>query len=168
MTYVFPTGLNLSVIRVSATVSLHVEGDAPRSSESFSLVLRASRETNIVLSTGQRLADVDIHFTLSTEWRNAQELDRDLTTDDVGFLTHSEGERGEPFVHGAALLLNTTVVASLLRVGMKGKVNVVLPTVPFSDGTDTPYVWGRSRPNTLRISHLGVSVVRDEGAESAD
>ena len=166
MTYVFPTGLNLSVIRVSATVSLHVEGDAPRSSESFSLVLRASRETNIVLSTGQRLADVDIHFTLSTKWRTAQDLDRDLKINDVGFLAHIEGERGVPFVHGGALLLNTTVVASLLCSGTHGRMSLVLPTVPFEERRDVPHVWGTNRENILRIGHLQLSALCGEGTES--
>jgi hypothetical protein len=147
-------------------MSLHVEADTPIASESFSLVLRASRDTNVVLSTGQRLADVDIHLTLSTKWRTAQALDRDLMIDDVGFLAHNEGERGAPFVHGGALLLNTTVVASLLCAGTTGKVRLVLPTVPFEKAKDAPYVWGRSRPNMLRISHLEVSVLGGEGMQS--
>ena len=166
MTYVFPTDLHLSVTRISATVSLHVEGGALRSSESFSLVLRASRGTNIVLSTGQRLADVDIHFTLSTKWRTAQDVDRDLKSADVGFLAHTEGEQGVPFVHGGALLLNPTVVASFLCAGTHGKMILVLPTVPFEEGTDVPYVWGANRENMLRIDHLQLSALCSEGTES--
>jgi hypothetical protein len=163
MTYIIPTGISLSVIRTVAEISLCVEGDTPRSSERFDLVLRASSDTNIVLSTGHRLADVDIHLMLSTEWRTAQELDRDLTISDVGFLTHTLGERGEPFVHGIALLFNTNTaaVASLLYPGVSGKVRLGLPTVPFEDRKDAPYVWGRNRPYMLRISHLALSVIRD-------
>ena len=142
MSYAFPSNLYFSVVRTSATMSLHFEADTPRLSESFSLVLRASQDTNVVLSTGQRLEDVDIHLMLSTKWRTAQELDQDLMIDDVGFLTHVEGERGEPFVHGVALLLNTTIVASLLCAGTKGKIKLVLPTVPFEERTDAPYIWG--------------------------
>lgn len=160
MTYAFPIDVNLSVVQVSATMSLHAEGAAPVSSEAYSFVLRASNDTNIVLSTGQRLADIDIHLTLSTKWRDAHALDRNLMSDDVGFLAHSEGERGEPFVHGAALLIDTTLVASLLHAGAHGKIKIVLPTVPFSDRADTPYVWGTNRRNMLRISHLEVSVLR--------
>jgi hypothetical protein len=167
MTHLLPTDLHLSVVRASATNSLHIEADTPQSSDSFFLVLRTSRETNVVLSTGQRLADVDIHLTLSTKWHTAQEIDRDLAFDDVGFLAHSEGERGEPFVHGRALLLNTTIVASLLSSGTTGKVRLVLPTVPFDDNAEAPYVWEKSRPNRLRISNLEVSVLRGEAAQSA-
>ena len=166
MTYVFPTDLHLSVVRISATVSLHVEGGAPHSLEAFSLVLRASRGTNIILSTGQRLADVDIHFTLSTKWRTAQDLDRDLKINDVGFLAHTEGEQGVPFVHGGALLLNTTVVASLLCSGTHGRMSLVLPTVPFEERMDVPHVWGTNRENMLRIDHLQLSTLCSEGTES--
>ena len=86
--------------------------------------------------------------------------------DDVGFLAHCEGEHGAPFVHGAALLFNSTVIGSLLYSGMRGKVRLGLPTVPFEDSKDAPYVWGRNRPNMLRISDLEVSVYKDEGAQS--
>ncbi|WP_232428915.1 hypothetical protein [Aromatoleum toluclasticum] len=120
-----------------------------------------------MLSTGQRLADVDIHLTLFTKYRNAQELDRDLKTDDVGFLAHTEGEYGAPFVHGAALLFNTTAVAALLSDGMCGKVRMGLPTVPFNDSKDAPYMWDKNRPNMLRISDLEISVFRGEGVQSA-
>ncbi len=159
MTYTIPTDLYLSVIRTSATMSLHMEGGTLRSEESFSLILRAAKDTNVVLSTGEKLADVDVHLTLSTKYRIAQELDRDLLIDDIGFLAHTEGELGRPFVHGSALLTNTTVVASLLSANTKGKVRLVLPSVPFEDGKDTPYVWGKNRPNMLRISHLYISAL---------
>ena len=62
MTYTLPTDLYLSVDRTSATASTYVEDEAPKSSESWSLVLRASPDTNIVLSGWQRLADVDIQI----------------------------------------------------------------------------------------------------------
>jgi hypothetical protein len=166
MTYALPTALYLSVLRVSANTSLHSDGGSLKSSESWSLVLRASPDTNVVLSTGQRLAAVDIHLTLSTKWRTAQELDRDLTPEDVGFLAHTEGERGEPFVHGGALLSSTAIVNALLGADTVGKVEIVLPTVPFEDKKNNPYVWGRNRPNMLRISHLEVSILRGEDTES--
>jgi hypothetical protein len=162
MTYTIPTDLYLSVIRTSATMSLHMEGGTLRSEESFSLVLRASQGTNVVLSSGEKLADVDVHLTLSTKCRIAQELDRDLLIDDIGFLAHTEGELGKPFVHGCALLTDTAVVASLLSAGTKGRVSLVSPSVPFEDSKDTPYVWGKNRPNMLRISHLHVSVLCGE------
>lgn len=167
MQYALATDLYLSVVRVSATMSLHVEAEAPQSSESYSLVLRASRDTNIVLSTGQRLADIDIHLTLSTKWRAAHELDRDLTIDDVGFLAHTEGDRGEPFVHGAVLLLNTAVVSSLLCAGTSGRVSLVLPAVPFEAKAEAPYIWEKNRPNMLRISNLEVTVLQGQSAQGA-
>ena len=166
MNLAFPTHLRLSVIQASATMSLHGEDGISKSSESFSLVLRATRDANIALSTGERLADVDVHLTLSTKWRTAQELDKDLTNEDVGFLAHTEGERGEPFVHGGALLSNTAVIAKLLSVGTDGTVTLVLPSVPITDKNDAPFEWGRNRPNMLRISHLEVSVLRGEGTQS--
>lgn len=158
-----PTNLYLSVINASATTSLNAAGDTSKSSESWSLVLRSSPDTNIVLSTGHRLADIDIHFTLSTKWRTRQELDRDLAPDAVGFLSHNEGEQGEPFVHGEALLLNTTIVAALLSTGITGKVRMEIPTVPFVDGEKVPFVWGSNRPNMLHISHIEISVLRSDG-----
>ena len=165
MTHTLPTCLYLSVIRVSASASLHGEGGTLRSSESLSLVLRADSDTNIVLSTGQRLATVEIHLTLSKQWRTAQELDRDLTPDDVGFLVHNEGEHREPHVGGGALFLSSTAIANaLLGVGTTGKVQFVLPSVPFSDKQTDPYVWGQGRPNKLRISHLDISISRDESS----
>lgn len=166
MTYVYPTSLYLSVTRASAAMSLYVNADSPRCSESFSLVLRAAQDTNAVLSTGQRLADVDIYFTLSTKWKTVQELDKDLGIDDVGFLSHNEGDRGVPFVHGAALLLSTTVVASLFHVGTHGSMKLVLPTVPLDARSDTPYVWGTNRENMLRVSHLELSALRGEPMDS--
>jgi hypothetical protein len=130
------------------------------------LVLRAAPDTNIVLSTGQLLAAVDIHLSLSTKWRTAQELDPDLAPEDVGFLAHIEGERSEPFVHGSALLSGTKIVNALLGVGTVGKVKMVLPNVPFEDRKEHPYVWGRNRPRMLRIGHLEISVLGGKGAES--
>lgn len=165
MSFAFPTHVFLSVAQVSATMSVHGEDGILKASESFSLVLRASHDANIILSTGERLADVDVHLTLSTRWRTAAELDKDLTNEDVGFLAHAEGERGEPFVHGGALLSNTDIMAALLSAGTKGKVKLVLPSVPFADNKDAPFLWGRNRPNMLRISHLEVSVLRGEEME---
>ena len=147
-------------------MSLHVSSSAPCASESFSLVLRASRETNIVLSTGQQLADVDVHFTLFTKWKTGPDLDQDLENDDVGFLAHIEGERGAPFVHGGALLLSKTVVAALLCVGTHGKVKATLPTVPFENRKDAPYIWGTNKSNMLRISHLEISATRSKATKS--
>ncbi|UVS60028.1 MULTISPECIES: hypothetical protein [Nitrosomonas] len=100
-------------------MSLHSESGNTISSESFSLVLRPAPDTNMVLSSGEQLGDIEIHLTLSTKWRTANELDRDLTDDDVGFLAHTQGERSEPFVHGAALLRDTTVVGALLSRGQR-------------------------------------------------
>lgn len=166
MNIVFPTHLRLLVVQASATMSLLGEDGISRSSESFSLVLRATHDTNVALSTGERLSDVDVHLTLSTKWRTPQELDKDLTNEDVGFLAHTEGERGEPFVHGGALLSNTTVVAALLSAGTDGTVTLVLPTVPITNKKEAPFVWGRNRLNMLRINHLEVSVHRGEGVQS--
>lgn len=165
MTYEFPACLYLPVVRASATMSLHSEGGAVRSSESFSLVLRAPHDANIVLSTGQQLAEIEIHLTLSIKWRTAHELDQDLAADDIGFLAHTEGDRGEPFVHGAVLLSNTTVIAALLSGSVEGRVKLVLPSIP-SHEKNAPFVWGRNRPNMLRISHLEVSVIRTEGTQT--
>lgn len=162
----FPTHLRMSVVQASATMSLHGEGGILKSSESYSLVLRATGAANIVLSTGERLADVDVHLTLSTKWRTAQDLDKDLTNEDIGFLAHTEGEQGEPFLHGCALLSNTTVISALLS-GTDGTVTLVLPTVPIADKKDEPFEWGRNRPNMLRISNLDVSILRGEGTQSA-
>lgn len=165
MTYIFPTYLHLSVVRASGTMSLDSESDSAISSESFSLVLRAAHDTNVVLSSGEQLADVEIHLTLSTKWRTANELDQDLTNDDVGFLAHTNGERGEPFVHGAALLADTTVVGALLAIGTEGRVKLVLSSVPIGERTEAPFVWGTNRPNMLRISHLEVSVFPIEAGQ---
>lgn len=125
-------------------------------------MLRASQDTNIVLSTGEKLADVDVNLTLSTKCRSAQEVDRELLIDDIGFLAHTEGEHGKPSVHGIVLLTNTTVVASLLSAGSKGWVRLALPSIPFEDSKDTPYVWGKNRPSMLRISHLEISALCGE------
>ena len=165
MNLAFPTHLRLSVIQASATMSLHGEDGISKSSESFSLVLRATRDANIALSTGERLADVEIHLTLSTKWRTANELDQDLTNVDVGFLAHTKGERGEPFVHGVALLADTTVVGALLSKDTKGRVKLVLSSVPIGERTEAPFIWGTNRPNMLRISHLEVSVFPIEGGQ---
>lgn len=67
MTLAFPTNLNLSVMRISASTSLRVDQDTLKSAESWFLVLRAEDNSRIVLSTGERLAEVDIHLTLSTK-----------------------------------------------------------------------------------------------------
>jgi hypothetical protein len=143
-------------------MSLHGESGSTISSESFSLVLRcADRDTNVVLSSGEQLVDIEIHLTLSTKWRTANELDQDLTDGDVGFLVHSQRERGKPFIHGAALLRDTTVVGALLSRGAEGRVMLVLPSIPL---TDEPFVWGTSRPNMLRISRLELSSFPIEGA----
>lgn len=133
MNLAFPTHLRLSIVQTSATMSLHGENGISKSSESFSLVLRTTSDENIALSTGERLSDLDVHLTLSTKWKTAQALDRDLIDDDVGFLAHIEGERGEPFIHGGALLSNTTVIAALLSAGTNGRVTLVLPSVPSTD-----------------------------------
>ncbi|WP_430231954.1 hypothetical protein [Nitrosomonas communis] len=138
-------------------MSLHSESGNTISSESFSLVLRLAPDTNMVLSSGEQLGDIEIHLTLSSKWRTANELDRDLTDDDVGFLAHTQGERSKPFVHGAALLRDTTVVGALLSRGAEGRVKLVLPSVPIKEITDTSFVWGTNRPNMLRISHLELS-----------
>lgn len=169
MNCLFSTYLHLSVVQASATMSLYNEDGVSRSSESFALVLRAAHNTNLVLSTGERLPDVEIHLTLSTKWLTAQDLDRDLANDDVGFLVHTEDERGGPFVHGAALLPNATVVATLLSAGAEGRVTLALsPSVISGDRGDTPFVWGKNRPNALHISHLDVSVLQREGAQGGD
>lgn len=146
-------------------MSVHGENGILKASESFALVLRASHDTTIVLSTGESLAEVDVHLTLSTRWRTAPELDKDLTNEDVGFLAHTEGERGEPFVHGGALLSSTSVMAALLSAGAKGTITLVLPSVPIADSWAAQFVWGRNRPNMLRIGHLEVSVFRGDEAE---
>lgn len=166
MNLAFPTHLRLSVVQASATMLLHGDEGISKSSESFSLVLRATRDANIALSTGELLADVDVHLTLSTKWRIAQELDKDLSTQDVGFLVHTEGERGEPFVHGGGLLSDTAVVAALLSMNTDGTVTLVLPSVLITDKKDAPFVWGRNKSNMLRISHLEVSILRRERRQS--
>ena len=168
MSLAFSTHLNLSVVQASASMSHLSEDGILKSSESFFLVLRATRDTNIALSTGEVLADVDIHLTLSTKWRTAQEIDKDLTIEDVGFLAHTEDERGKPFVHGCALLSNTTVIAKLLSAGMDGTIKLLLSSVPISDRMGDPFVWGRHRPNMLRISYFEVSVLRREEKQSDD
>jgi hypothetical protein len=166
MNYIISTNLFLSVVRSKATMSLSVGSGEPASSESFSLVLRAARDTNIVLSSGQRLNEFDIHFTFLSKCRNGPELDRDLSMDDVGFLTHAQGERGEPYIHGMALLINSRIIRLLLSPGVSGTVSLTLPTVPFSESTDRPYVWEKNRPNMLRINHIEISAILGKVAQT--
>lgn len=153
------TDLLLTVTQVAAHMSVHSGNGEPTTSHSFSLVLRAIRNTNIALSSGVSLDDVDIHITLSTEWCTGPELDRDLSHNDVGYLAYTDGERDEPFIHGAAFLKNSKIVRLLLTSGVTGIVNIILPTVPFSESPDEPYVWGKNRQNVLRISHFAVSAI---------
>jgi hypothetical protein len=149
-------------------MSVNVEGGTTRCAESFALVLRSDSDTNIVLSTGESLSEVDVHLTLSTKWRTGPEIDEDLTDEDVGFLCHSEGEGNTPFVGGGALLLQTSILASLLAPGVSGTVKLTLPTVPFKQSNEPPYVWGHDRTHFLRVSHVEVSALRPEIAAHND
>nr|WP_315258974.1 hypothetical protein [uncultured Duganella sp.] len=160
MNYVLRAQIFFSVVHVSATTSLHANEGRLLSSDSYSLVLRAAHDTNIVLCTGSKLSDIDIHFTFSTKWGFAKELDRDLESDDVGFLAHSGGGRDGSFVHGGALLLSSSVVASLLDDQLKGEIRLEVANLPFLAESDTPFVWEMNRRHMLRISHLEVSAIR--------
>jgi hypothetical protein len=157
-----PTYLFLFVVGKSATSSTFAEGSTIRTEESVSLVLRASRDSNIVLLGGTSISDVDIHLTLSNKWSTGPQLDRDLTLDDVGFLAHNDGERGMPFVHGAVIVRSTAIVERLLSRDAKGRVQLVLPAVPFQSDAATPFVWGKGRSNMLRVSQVTVSILWDE------
>ena len=168
MTYIFPTTIYCTVVHVSAGMTAHAEGSTVRSSESFNLVLRADAGANIILCTSERLSEVDVHLTFSTRWRTGPEIDDDLTDRDVGFLSHSHGEGSTPFVGGGALLLQTSVLASLLIPGVTGTVKLVLPTVPFEQDNERPYVWKHDRPHMLRVSNVEVSAIRPDTAEKND
>lgn len=158
MDRLFSTQLCLTVNRAAVRTSYYREDGTTKSLESFDLVLRAHGDTNIVLSSGELLADIEIHFTLSTKRQMPAELDRDLEDEDVGFLVHTEGERGEPLVHGAALLPDSGLAAALLPRAVDGTVTLILPAITPNAQTNTPFVWGKNRPHMLRIVRIDLSV----------
>lgn len=165
MAFVFPTTLYLSVVGVSANVRFESKGGHVRSSTTYSLTLRADRETRIMLSTGQPLQEVDVHLTLSSKWGTAASgLDIDLGEDQVGYLVHT-GDDSSPHVGGAAVVDEVAILSSLLQPKTWGLVKLHLPSVPFDVGSP-PFVWQKARSHRLSIESIEVvAAVRLDSAE---
>jgi len=152
------TLMPFTVISAAGTLSLVGGEGVQLSSEKYSLVLRVSSSSDIVLSTGERLGDVDIHLLLSPMYKIAKEIDEDLTIEDIGFIVHVE-ESGVPFIHGTALLQDSTVVASLLSKGTRGS-GILFICEGNSKQFKPPFVWGKYRQNMLHIRSLEICVTQ--------
>ena len=149
-------------MRSTATLEVCAKRDGVVGYESIALVLRATSDANIRLVGGVPLASVDVHFTLSTRWRTPGELDRDLGPEDVGFLAHNLGPRNEPTVHGASVIVSSPIAAVVANCSTQSYLELSLPTVPFSDDPNAPYVWGLQRDHMLRVSRLELKVMSSE------
>jgi len=153
---------SFNIIDISASMQLHIENEAVVPYEEYKLTLCATKNTNIVLDSGKHLSEVKVNFTLSSKFKAAQEIDRELTANDLGFLIHTQESNGIPSVHGLVPLFDRSVLQNLFVQNAKGYITIDLPTVPFEDDKSKPFIWGKNRQNVLRINGLSVSSLRNQ------
>lgn len=155
----FPVLVLFDVVRASMTDTLHNCDGNFEIEKKFNLVLRAEQQTPILLSSGEPLSEVDVHLSLSTRWRNPDDLD--LSADDAGFLTYSDSGYGGEHIGGALIWPIETFPKALLANGVTGLVSLSLSTVPtIIDGCE-PFVWNSGKLRRLKIASASISTVRE-------
>ena len=162
MSFELPIDLFLSVIEVTSATSVSVESDLPVFSNVHSLVLSVSPETDIMLSNGDKLSSNTINLSFSDKWKTGKDIDKDLNSEDIGFLVYTEDESGIPFIHGSVLLQDHSVIEKLFIQGVKGRLRITIPEIPFNENRDDSYIWGTYRKNLLRIQYMNISTFKIE------
>lgn len=163
MTFTFPMLVSLSVLRASISSDVEMRDGLPSGTSSLNLVLLADRDTKIHLAGGEPLSATELHFTISSKWRTPTELDRDLTVDDVGFLSHTRESNGKSFVHGAAVWPNEPLPQYLLSENLSRNAQFIIKSLPTVLESAPPHSWGTNREHVLRLSSVRFSALQVEG-----
>jgi hypothetical protein len=162
MTIQFPTDVSFLVLRASMSSELEMRDGISHSINSLNLVLVAITNTQIQLSSGQHLSEIELHFTVSNKWHTPIDLDRDLNLQDVGFLCCVIEPNGKIFVHGAAIWPDKQLPDYLLADGLVCNVQLTLGSFSASSELDSPYLWAAGRENILHISSIRFSAQQKE------
>jgi hypothetical protein len=162
MTIQFPTDVSFLVLRASMSSELEMRDGIPYSINSLNLVLVAVTNTQIQLSSGEHLSEVELHFTVSNKWHTPVDLDRDLNLQDVGFLCCVTEPNGKIFVHGAAIWPEKQLPDYLLADGLVCNVQLTIGFFSTTSEPDSPYLWAVGRENILHISSIRFSAQQKE------
>jgi len=148
----------LRILRVFSGSHIEVSGGTVRSDRRLSLTLRCtSDDCGVVLSTGQRLSEVDVNLNFVCGQATPQELDCEMTSSDIGFLSHTDA--GPPFVYGMAILPESANLIPLFSSGTNGLVSFRLRSFPARGSLDDPFFWESGK--RVPITSIFVDVWRD-------
>jgi len=159
----FPMHVSFSVVNASMSSDVEMHDGRPCAISSLDLILLANHEAKIQLAGGERLSEVEIHFSLSSKWRTPEELDSDLAANDVGFLCYTRELNGQAFVHGAAVWPNEPLPQYLLAASLTRNAEFTIASLSTILPSDPPHSWETNRGHALRLSSVRFSAWQRQG-----
>ncbi len=162
MTAHFPMHISFRILGASMSSELEVRDGQTLAYSSLKLILLADSDTKIQLSSGEPLSDIEVNLTVSSRWHTPTELDKDLTSYDVGFLCHTRESNGKAFVHGALLWPDEPLPQYLLSENMNRRAQLVISSLPTLFDPSPAHSWGESRKHFLHVSSANFSSAQIE------
>lgn len=159
----FPMHVLFNVVHASMSSDVEMHDGCPCAISSLDLILLADHETRIQLAGGERLSEVEIHFSLSSKWRRPEELDRDLAGNDVGFLCYTREPNGQAFVNGAAVWPNEPLPQYLLADNLSRNAQFTIASLSAVLPSGPPHSWEPNRGHALRLSSVRFSAWQRQG-----
>jgi len=159
----FPLLANFTVLSVGISDEVSVSNDRPVARRRLFMVLRARRDIEVRLSSGESLNAVDAHLSLITGLASPSELAPELKSEDLGFLLHSTTGSQPPFIHGAVACSTENLPYHLLTPGLRTNVLLTISSLPQLLDYEEPHIWHPGRNSMLRISAYSISCTNDPG-----
>jgi hypothetical protein len=126
------------------------------------LVLRPSKDTEVLLANGQPLHTVDVHLRLVLGTFAPTSIARELDAADLGYLIQVQGEESGPFVHGSAVWTDPQPPIHLLNRALAHTVRLELSNVPVALDWSEAFTWPFGREHIVRIGTMTISSFQPE------
>lgn len=158
MSVLIPMTLYFEVERLSESIDFTIENGDQIINRRFNLVLRPELESKIKLDSGKSLSCFDVHLTLFTKFKKPEELDADLTTDEIGYLCNTEENR-KPILSGGVIWPLDSLPWGMTSVNTVGRVHLTISNLEVIPEYAPPFVWGKNRQNALHIKAIQLGCV---------
>jgi hypothetical protein len=157
-----PMTINFTISNVSASSELDGTKSVPTLVHRLSFIAHASDDTDIVLSDGTPMSSHQVHMQLISGLSSVEQLDRNLTSTDVGFLINvKQSTEKDPFIHGA-IFWPGPLPYHLLQPGLGKHLRLTIEDMPDNGPWGEPVTWEAGRDHSLRISELSLGCFPSE------
>ncbi len=126
------------------------------SNNSYSICFRADREVNVALENFGHISEHTIDLSLFCGNPHDQELCKDFSDNEIGFLSFSR-TNGGIHIGGAACWPGSESFLLFAKASPNARIMIYINNAKAKAAHDSPFAWLPQRESALKISSLNLS-----------